>query len=48
VSDEELREDADQIEAAERASGIDPDKTSSINKIVATALSQPLLSVFLR
>jgi cobalt-zinc-cadmium resistance protein CzcA len=47
VSDDERREDADKIVAAELASGISPEKTSSINRIVATALAQPLLVAIL-
>lgn len=37
------RDDADEIAAAERASGVTPEKTSVINRIVKTALSQPLV-----
>jgi cobalt-zinc-cadmium resistance protein CzcA len=47
VSDDERREDADKIVAAELASGINPEKTSSINRIVAAALAQPLLVAIL-
>ena len=41
------RDDVDPIEAAERESGITPDKPSTINKIVQAALSQPLLVAIL-
>ncbi len=47
MTDDDRREGADEIEVAERASGVSPEIPSAINRIVLSALSQPLLVAIL-
>ena len=47
MSAENRRDNADEIASAERASGVAPEKPSSIHRIVMAALSQPLLVAIL-
>jgi len=47
VTADDRRDNADEIAAAERASGVTPEKPSSIHRIVTASLAQPLLVAIL-